>query len=64
MKANDLAWSAGASRGEYEARLCNNQIELVLAFEHGRIDRAIAFVNRDIALGDEVGVTYGFGYWS
>ena len=64
MKANDRAWPADAP-DVYEARAsARNAIEFVLAFERGRAAGIRAHFLRDVAPGEEIGATYGWGYWT
>ena len=64
MKANDLAWPA-SDENEYEARSERNAMELVLNFDDaGRPIGVMALFNRNVPRGEEIGVTYGYGYWA
>lgn len=63
MKANDLAWPA-PDEVEYNRQSVRNAMELVLDFDRARRPVGVmALMNRDVAPGEEVGVTYGYGYW-
>ena len=72
MKANDLAWSPGIDRETYMQRAARrNKVELILDFGHEsegastcrRVVDVCAHVTRTIKYGEEIGITYGYGYW-
>ena len=64
MKANDLAWESRISERQYHENSARNKLDLVLGFERGRIVGVLAHVNRAILADEEVGVTYGWDYWT
>ena len=65
MKANDKAWSPDVRTAlEYYARMHLNSFEFVLDFSNdGRINNVFAIALREIKAGEEIGITYGYGYW-
>ena len=64
MKANDLAYSPRVScQQDYAESIHLNHMELIMRYERGALVCACALVTRDIAPGEEVGITYGYGYW-
>ncbi len=66
MKANDKAWlPEGCTAEEYEARTHLNALEFVLQFgSDGRICGVMARALRAIQCDEEIGITYGYAYWS
>lgn len=64
MRANDLAWRDGVAAEAYVAATELNQLDLVLGFHpDGRFERVYATLLRDVASEEEVGITYGAGFW-
>ena len=67
MIANDLAWPA-ISENEYEKQTCKNKICLLLEFSSkSRLSSIIGVkvcVTQDIFQDEEVGNSYGYGFWS
>lgn len=65
MRANDLAWTPNITEEEYEKQIFKNKIEMVLSFdEKGLIDGVGVICNNFISKGEEVGMTYGYNYWT
>mgnify|MGYP001368684237 CR=1 FL=1 len=64
MKANDLAWRCDISMAEYEYLTTQkNKIELVIGFRNGRFERIYALIRQNVTKNEEVGITYGVGFW-
>ena len=66
MIANDLAWPA-ISENEYEKQVSRNKICLLLELSSNSYNNSIigvkACVTQDIYENEEVGNSYGYGFW-
>lgn len=64
MKANDFGWNDSVrSEAHYERNAQRNQLDLIMKVERGRVVGVCGVTRRSIANGDEIGITYGYGYW-
>ena len=58
-------WYEDLTRAEYDSRVHANQLDLILGFDASyRVVDVYIHANREIASGDEVGITYGYEYWT
>ena len=65
MKANDLAWRDGIDEVEYTLRTRANSVDLINGFDKdGKIVTIYAYFRHAVCRGQEIGITYGIGYWS
>lgn len=65
MKANDRGWRAGVpnTTQTYHDRARENAFEFVLSVDARGVNGVYAYFTRDVAVGDEIGSTYGWEYW-
>lgn len=63
MMANDLAWKTNRSHRKYWGETKKNKLELILNFAENSVSVSI-YANQHIGDGEEVGITYGYDYWT
>lgn len=64
MKANDFAYAKGVNEVEYKERTHMNHLDVIHEIVDGKIKSVKLYVVKDVHEHQEIGLSYGFSYWS